>query len=149
MIQLNDPALKRALIEKHHFQEHFSLDLEKCSVLLRCEAGETLCHSGAIYPEIQLLADGALIASSVSKSGKLHCELQYQSPNILGLTSALWNKPAINTIEALTPCLCLSLSWIYTGRRFTKIQSFSTTPARIWQSISGKISFTMNSCRPD
>ena len=110
MIQLNDPALKRALIEKHHFQEHFSLDLEKCSVLLRCEAGETLCHSGEIYPEIQLLADGALIASSVSKSGKLHCELQYQSPNILGLTSALWNKPAINTIEALTPCLCLSLS---------------------------------------
>lgn len=59
MIQLNDPALKRALIEKHHFQEHFSLDLEKCSVLLRCEAGETLCHSGEIYPEIQLLADGA------------------------------------------------------------------------------------------
>ena len=110
MIQLNDPALKRALIEKHHFQEHFSLDLEKCSVLLRCEAGETLCHSGEIYPEIQLFADGALIASSVSKSGKLHCELQYQSPNILGLTSALWNKPAINTIEALTPCLCLSLS---------------------------------------
>lgn len=110
MIQLNDPALKCALIEKHHFQEHFSLDLEKCSVLLRCEAGETLCHSGEIYPEIQLLADGALIASSVSKSGKLHCELQYQSPNILGLTSALWNKPAINTIEALTPCLCLSLS---------------------------------------
>lgn len=54
MIQLNDPALKRALIEKHHFQEHFSLDLEKCSVLLRCEAGETLCHSGEIYPEIQL-----------------------------------------------------------------------------------------------
>ena len=105
MIQLNDPALKRALIEKHHFQEHFSLDLEKCSVLLRCEAGETLCHSGEVYPEIQLLADGALIASSVSKSGKLHCELQYQSPNILGLTSALWNKPAINTIEALTPCL--------------------------------------------
>ena len=110
MIQLNDPALKRALIEKHHFQEYFSLDLEKCSVLLRCEAGETLCHSGEIYPEIQLLADGALIASSVSKSGKLHCELQYQSPNILGLTSALWNKPAINTIEALTPCLYLSLS---------------------------------------
>ena len=110
MIQLNDPALKRALIEKHHFQEHFSLDLEKCSVLLRCEAGETLCHSGEVYPEIQLLADGALIASSVSKRGKLHCELQYQSPNILGLTSALWNKPAINTIEALTPCLCLSLS---------------------------------------
>ena len=56
------------------------------------------------------MADGALIASSVSKSGKLHCELQYQSPNILGLTSALWNKPAINTIEALTPCLYLSLS---------------------------------------
>ena len=107
---MNDPALKRALIEKHHFQEHFSLDLEKCSVLLRCEAGETLCHSGEVYPEIQLLADGALIASSVSKRGKLHCELQYQSPNILGLTSALWNKPAINTIEALTPCLCLSLS---------------------------------------
>ena len=51
MIQLNDPALKRALIEKHHFQEHFSLDLEKCSVLLRCEAGETLCHSGEIYPD--------------------------------------------------------------------------------------------------
>ncbi len=46
MIQLNDPALKRALIEKHHFQEYFSLDLEECSVLLRCEAGETLCHSG-------------------------------------------------------------------------------------------------------
>lgn len=45
MIQLNDPALKRALIEKHHFQEHFSLDLEECSVLLRCEAGEILCHS--------------------------------------------------------------------------------------------------------
>ena len=89
MIQLNDPALKCALIEKHHFQEYFSLDLEKCSVLLRCEAGETLCHSGEIYPEIQLLADGALIASSVSKSGKLHCELQYQSPNILGLTPAL------------------------------------------------------------
>lgn len=110
MIQLNDPALKRALIEKHHFQEYFSLDLEECSVLLRCEAGETLCHSGEVYPEIQLLADGALIASSVSKSGKLHCELQYQSPNILGLTSALWNKPAINTIETLTPCLCLSLS---------------------------------------
>ena len=50
------------------------------------------------------------IASSVAKSGKLHCELQYQSPNILGLTSALWNTPAINTVEALTPCLCLSLS---------------------------------------
>ena len=89
MIQLNDPALKRALIEKHHFQEYFSLDLEKCSVLLRCETGETLCHSGEIYPAIQLLADGALIASSVAKSGNLHCELQYQSPNILGLTSAL------------------------------------------------------------
>lgn len=99
MIQLNDPALKRALIEKHHFQEHFSLDLEKCSVLLRCEAGETLCHSGEIYPEIQLLADGALIASSVSKSGKLHCELQYQSPNILGLTSALWNKPPLTPLK--------------------------------------------------
>ena len=110
MIQLNNPALKRALIEKHHFQDYFSLDLESCTSLLYYEAGESLCHSGQLHPTVMLLADGDLIASSITKSGKLHCELQYHSPNILGLTSAIWNKPVINNIEVLTPCLCLSIS---------------------------------------
>ena len=110
MIQLNNPALKRTLIEKHRFQDHFSINLEECTTLLYYEAGESLCHSGELHPIVLLLADGDLIASSVTKNGKIHCELQYHSPNILGLTSAIWGKPAINSIETLTSCLCLGIS---------------------------------------
>lgn len=110
MIQINNPSLKRALIEKNGFQDVFSLSLEECAVLVRFEAGEPLCHAGEIYPTVLLLCEGDCIASTVSKAGKMHCELQYHSPNILGLTSAIWGKPAINSIETLTPCLCLSIS---------------------------------------
>ena len=109
MIQMNNPTLKHALIEKHHFQDHFSINLDECTSLLFYEAGEYLCHSGEIHPTVLLLADGKLIASSITKNGKVHCELQYQTPNILGLASAIWGKPAINSIETLTPCLCLSI----------------------------------------
>lgn len=110
MIQINDARLRRALIEKNHFQEYFSMDLETCTTLVRYQAGESICHSGEIEPTILLLAEGECIASSITQTGKLHCELQYHSPNILGVAAALWGKPAINNIEALTPCLCLCIS---------------------------------------
>ena len=110
MFQINDDSLRRRLIDAHGFQDIFSMDLEQCTTLVRYTAGEHICHAGERVSFMLLLAEGECIASSITQTGKFHCELQYHSPNILGLTASLWNKPAINNIDTLTDCLFLSIS---------------------------------------
>lgn len=107
MRQLNDPALMQHYINKYHLQDYFSFDLRSAAVLVRYEANEILGMSGRVVNTFSILVSGECIAYMITRSDKFHCECHYRDMHFMGMVGTLWNKPAINDIKALTPCLCL------------------------------------------
>lgn len=104
LIQLNDPALLRSLIQRYNLQEKFSMNLEEQAFIVTFNPGEIICHAGDVENTLMILVEGECIAYTINKTGKMHCELHYSGLHFLGLVSSIWGKPAINDIKALTHC---------------------------------------------
>lgn len=109
MRQLNAPELLNTYIEKNRLQSYFSLNLQEAATLVRYEEGELLAQMGELFNSFLILVEGECLAYSTTGTERIHCELHFQGVNIMGLVSVLWDKPIINTIRTITPCIFLSI----------------------------------------
>ena len=109
MRQLSDPALLQRYIDENHLQDMFSLDLSQAATLLSYEPEELMGQMGMIEDNFLILVEGECMAFVITGADKIHCECHYRGVNIMGMVSVLWRQPAINSIRAITPCVCLSI----------------------------------------
>lgn len=109
MRQLHDSGLLAHYIERYDLQNIFSFDLTKVATLVSYEPHELISQMGELYGNFLILVEGECMAYVVTGAEKLHCERHYRGLDIMGLVSVLWNQPTINTIRAITPCVCVSI----------------------------------------
>ena len=112
LLQIKDPDLLRAQIQRHNLQAFFSIDLEKYASIVTYDPGEIICHAGDVDPILMILVEGECIAYDLNKIGKMHCEMHYLGMHFLGLVSSIWGKPTINDIKALTSCMFICISCV-------------------------------------
>ena len=112
MLQIKDPELLRARVQRHNLQDFFTINLEECASIVTYEPGEIISHAGEVDPTLMILVEGECIAYDMNKTGKMHCEKHYIGIHFLGLVSSIWNKPTINDIKALTRCMFIRISCI-------------------------------------